>query len=242
VKDTLNFALRLTLFMILPATTGFVILGRPIVEVLFQHGKFSAEATALTTWALAAFSSGLLAYAGVKILAAGFYAHQTTRIPVAVASGCVALNIVLNISTLVARKKLSVLYPAWAPMLNGRVGVAGLALATSIASWVNVATLYVLLRRRLGTLGGGRILRTVLKSSVGCTAMGIFCWAVFRLPLARVAALALHERWVRGFELLLAITGGAGIYMFLAKFLRMEEWEPFWAQLVSRRTTLEVIE
>src|SRR6185436_14933078 len=107
VKDTLNFALRLTLFMILPATTGLILLGHPIVQILFQYGKFSTEATSVTTWALAAFSLGLFAYSSVKILAAAFYAYQTTRTPVIIASACVGLNVVLNVATLFARTHLS---------------------------------------------------------------------------------------------------------------------------------------
>src|SRR5262249_44818999 len=93
VKDTLNFALRLTLFMIMPAMTGLILVAHPIVQVLFQHGQFSPEATSITSWALAAFSLGLFAYAAVKILAAAFFAYQTTRVPVIIATGCVALNV-----------------------------------------------------------------------------------------------------------------------------------------------------
>jgi putative peptidoglycan lipid II flippase len=201
------------------------------VEVLFQYGKFSTEASALTTWALAAFCIGLFAYAAVKILAAAFYAYQTTRVPVIIASTCVGLNIALNIGTLMARHRLSLSHPEWADMLNGRIGVGCLALATSIASWVNAVSLLVLLRRKLGHLGGGRILRTALKSSVGCLAMGIFAWGVVHLKIASFGLLSDHVRIARGLELATAIAGGAFIYMLTAKLLRMEEWEPFLAQM-----------
>jgi len=240
VRDTLNFALRLTLFMILPATTGLIALGHPIVQLLFQYGRFSGEATAVTTWALAAFSLGLIAYSSVKILAAAFYAHQTTRVPVIVASSCVGLNIFLNLATLLARTKLSVLHPLWAPYLNRRIGVACHALATAIASWVNAGVLFVLLRRKLGLLGGRRILRTLLKSAVGCLAMGAFCWWVMGLGISAAGALGAYGRLARGVELLAAIAGGAGVYMLCAKLLRMEEWEPFWAQISTRRSTADV--
>lgn len=242
VKDTLNFSLRLTLFMILPATTGLLVLGHPIVQTLFQYGRFTTEASWVTTWALAAFSIGLFAYAAVKILAAAFYAHQTTRIPVTIASGCVALNIALNIATLLARKKLIILHPEWTEVLNGRGGVACLALATSIASWVNAAALFIFLRRKLGNLGGRRILRTIIKSSVGCLAMVAFCASVMNLRISEFAPLAGHLRMARAGELLMAIAGGAGIYMLAARLLRMEEWDPFWAQLSTRRPTADVPE
>jgi putative peptidoglycan lipid II flippase len=242
VKDTLNFALRLTLFMILPATTGLIVLGHPIVQTLFQYGKFSTEASWVTTWALVAFSIGLFAYSAVKILAATFYAYQTTRIPVMIASCCVGLNVVLNVATLLARKKLSLLHPEWATLLNGRVGVACLALATSIASWVNATTLFILLRRKLGPLGGGRVLRTAAKSSVGCVAMGFFAWGVMHLHITTLGPLVRYGRIARGIELVIAIAGGAGLYMLVAKSLHMEEWKPFWAQLSSRHAAVDVSE
>jgi putative peptidoglycan lipid II flippase len=239
VKDTLNFAIRLTLFMILPATTGLIILGHPIVQTLFQYGRFSNEASWLTTWALIAFSLGLFAYSSVKILAATFYAYQTTRIPVIVASSCVGLNVVLNIATLFARRKLSVLHPEWADMLNGRIGIACLALATSISAWVNATTLFILLRKKLGLLGGRRIFNTILKSGLGCGAMAFFCWGVMHLNLHELSFLARHGRVARGVELAVAIAGGSAIYLGLARLMRMEEWGPFWSMLTREHTTVD---
>lgn len=231
VKDTLNFSLRLTIFMIAPATTGLVALGHPIIRTLFQHGRFSADASLLTAWALIAFSMGLFAYAAVKILASAFYAFQTTRVPVMVASGCILFNIAMNLTLLWARRHFSLLHPSWAELLNGRVGVSCLALATAAAAWINAGALFVLLRRKIGLLGGRRILRTVAKSGVACVVMGLFCWGVMRARLSDVPLLAGHWRLARALELLLAIAGGAGVYLGAARLLRMEEWTPFWSQL-----------
>jgi putative peptidoglycan lipid II flippase len=236
VTDTLNFALRLTLFMIVPAMVGLIVLGHPIIQVLFQHGRFSDDATWLTTWALVAFSLGLFAYSAVKILAATFYAYQTTRIPVIVASCCVGLNIVLNIATLFARRKLSVLHPEWAELLNGRVGIACLALATSIAAWVNASTLFILLRKKLGLLGGRKIALTILKSGFAALVMGVYCWAVMHLNLG--VRITHTGRLVRGVELAIAIAGGSGIYLGLARAMRMAEWGPFWS-MIRRAHPLE---
>lgn len=235
VKETLNFALRLTLFMILPATVGLLVLGHPIVQVLFQYGKFSNEASWLTAWALAAFSFGLFAYAAVKILAAAFYAQQTTRVPVIIASGCVALNIVLNITALLARSSLSASHPEWTEALNGRWGVAALAMATSLASWVNAGVLFYLLRKRIGLLGGTRILRTMLKSATGCLAMAAFAWGFMRWDMIARFGLFDHERLARAIELALAIGGSTAIYMGMARLLQMEEWDPFWSMIRHKK-------
>jgi putative peptidoglycan lipid II flippase len=210
VKETLNFALRLTLFMILPATTGLLVLGHPIVAVLFQHGKFTSEATTLTAWALDFFSIGLFAYAAVKILASAFYAYQNTRVPVIIAGVCVALNVILNI-----------VFIKFTPM-----GVGGLALATAIASWVNALALFTLLRKKIGLLGGRRIFVTTAKSALGCMAMALFCrFAMHQSELLRPLTVRLS----------VAIAGGSGVYLLFAKLLRMEEWDPFWSQLSRRR-------
>jgi putative peptidoglycan lipid II flippase len=211
VKATLSFALRLTLFMILPAMTGLIVLGHPIVEVLFQHGRFTADATALTNWALLFFSLGLFAYAAVKILANAFYAFQETRVPVIIAGLCVGLNIVLNVIFI----------------KTTNMGVGGLALSTSIASWVNALCLFVMLRRKIGRLGGRKIAATLVKSVLGCLVMAAYCLFVMRAPGTPWLPLALR--------LAAAIAGGAAIYLAAARVLRMEEWEPFWAQIARRR-------
>lgn len=211
VKETLNFSLRLTLFMILPATAGLVVLGRPIVQVLFEHGQFTPEATRLTSGALLFFALGLCAYASVKILASAFYAFQNTKAPVQIATGSVLLNIVLSL------------------LLMRPMGVGGLALATTTASTVNALLLYWLLRKKIGLLGGRRILQTTWKALVGCAVMSLFCVLIIRAPIEPLLV-----------RLLVAIAGGAVIYLGTAKLLRMEEWVPFWSQL-SRRGPAEVI-
>ena len=207
VVETLNFALRLTLFMIVPAMTGLLILGHPIVQVLFQHGEFSSLATDLTTRALFFFSLGLFAYAAVKILASAFYAFQNTRVPVIIAGCCVLINIIMNL------------------LLMRPMGVGGLALSTATASWVNATALYIILRRQLGRLGGWKVVITFLKASVASAGMAVFCLftmhSIHRLPVALLLAVA--------------IFGGAAVYLAGARLLCMEEWDPFWAQLARRR-------
>ncbi|OGR89081.1 MAG: murein biosynthesis integral membrane protein MurJ [Elusimicrobia bacterium RIFCSPLOWO2_01_FULL_59_12] len=210
IKDTLNFSLRLTLFMIIPAMAGLMFLGAPIVKVLFEHGQFTPEATEMTSRAMLFFSLGLFAYAAVKILASAFYAHQNTRVPVAVAAVCVGLNIVLSLA------------------LMRRMGVGGLALATAVASWVNAALLFYLLRRKIGLLGGRRILTCLLKACAASLGMIGFCHLVMtaRGPFHLIVRLAV------------AIAGGGLVYLGLARGLRMEEWGPFWS-ILSRAHPVE---
>src|SRR5439155_3283119 len=96
MKNTLNFAARMILFITLPATVGLIILRREIIEVLFQHGDFDAASTALTAWALPFFALGLCAFSMVKIIVPAFYALEHTRTPLKMAFIGMFLNIALN--------------------------------------------------------------------------------------------------------------------------------------------------
>ncbi|MFP4560218.1 MAG: murein biosynthesis integral membrane protein MurJ [Thiohalorhabdus sp.] len=120
---TLDRALRMILTIGAPATAGLVLLGYPILATLFQYGEFDASATAATYWALAAYALGLMAFIGVKVLAPAFYSRQDTRTPVRIAVVALLANIVLNLA------------------LIGPLAHAGLALATSLASFLNAGLL-----------------------------------------------------------------------------------------------------
>lgn len=211
VKDTLNFSLRLVLFTIVPATLGLLTLSKPIVQALFQHGRFGLEGVEMTSDALFYYSLGLFSYSAVKILASAFYALQDTRTPVAVAAGAVILNAILNLA------------------LMRRMGVGGLALATSIASTLNAGTLYALLRRRIGRLATARVLTTLAQSVTASIPM------VFSTVFA-IAFLEDH-RYV---GLACAILIGVLVYAGFARLIKMEEWQPLWATLKRSSPTPDV--
>ncbi len=130
--------LALAAFMI-PATICMVLLARPVVEVLLARGAFTQQSTILTSSALAYYSAGLLFYGAVKITVPVFYAMKDTRTPVKIAVGCMGLNIILNVVFTIMFIRTGLAEP-----------LAGLALATSVASLVNFVILRITLRRRLG--------------------------------------------------------------------------------------------
>jgi len=130
--------LALTALMI-PATLCMVFLAEPIVRVILARGAFTEGSVALTSAALLFYSTGLVFYAGVKITAPVFYAMKDTKTPVKIAIGCMALNIVLNILF------------TWFFIRTGLfLPLAGLALASSVASITNLVLLRRALRTRLG--------------------------------------------------------------------------------------------
>jgi len=155
LKETLSFALRLTFFVILPAMVGLIVLGHPILHVLFERGAFSAQSTEKTNQALFYYSLGLLAFAGVRIVIPVFYSLQDTRTPVKTALISLGANAGLGVLLMF-------------PLKHG-----GLALATSLAAGINFTLLGILLRRKLGPLGAPRIYRSFLKNLAASVFMGL---------------------------------------------------------------------
>src|SRR5215510_3140940 len=164
LKATLNFAMRLILFITFPATLGLVLLSPQIIEVLFQHGDFNAASTALTAWALPFFAVGLSAFSMVKVIVPAFYALQDTRTPVKIAFIAMLLNIVLNIIFI-------------RPLRNG-----GPALATSLAAFFNSLSLLIIFCRRYGTIGGRTIVQSIRKFVVGSIALGVVGYIMIHWP------------------------------------------------------------
>jgi putative peptidoglycan lipid II flippase len=154
LRETALGAMRQVLFMALLASALLGWLSLPIVRALFERGRFSAAASALTSQALSYYALGLAAFAAAEILVRTFYAMQDTRTPVIVGIGAVAVNIALG----------------WA-LLHAGAGLGGLALAFSIANTLEAGLLLALLRRRLGRLGrafwraAGAMLLATLASS-----------------------------------------------------------------------------
>ncbi len=205
LKQTLNLSLRLILFTVLPAMAGLIVLGIPSVELLFEHGRFTHRETLLTNQALVAYCLGLPAFSTVKVLAGAFYSLKDTRTPVRVASWCLLINMAGNLAFM------------W------RWGVGGLAFATSLASVANAAVLLHMLRKRLGLLGGRRLLKTFLQSGLACVVMAL---------VAAGAAYGLEGSLF--WRVPLAVTGGAVTYWLLARAMRMEEYGHLRHLLASR--------
>jgi putative peptidoglycan lipid II flippase len=125
-----NRAIELTLAFALPAAFAMAVVPVPIITALFERGAFDATAAAATSAALVAYAIGLPAFVLVKALTPGFFARGDTATPVKIGLGVVALNLALNL------------------ILTRHFAHVGIALSTSIASWVNVAVLALLLMRR----------------------------------------------------------------------------------------------
>jgi putative peptidoglycan lipid II flippase len=199
--QTLGFSIRLILFITIPATVGLIILREPIINTLWERGEFLASTTEGTAIALLYYSIGLCAYSGIKIIVPAFYSLQDTKTPAKIGIYSMILNIFLNL------------------ILMGPLQHGGLALATSISALFNVALLIYYLRKRLGLMGGIKILRSTLKTTFAALTMGIITY------LGRENFYYVNDPLLsRMFVLTTCIFLGMLVYAVLSHFTRNEEW------------------
>ncbi|MFZ2097500.1 MAG: lipid II flippase MurJ, partial [Anaerolineales bacterium] len=163
------------LLLSIPASLGLILLRQPIVALMLQYGKFTAESTQLISWALLWYSAGLVGHCVVEILARAFYAMQDTKTPVLVGALAMGLNVVF-----------SILFSAWFARI-GWLPLGGLALANSLATGLEAGSLWVLMRRRLGGLEGQRVLKGTSQAVLAAAAMVLVLWGWLGLTHERQA-------------------------------------------------------
>ena len=201
LSDDFSFALRLLFFITIPAMAGLIALREPIVNILFQRGKFDYTATVGTAQALLFYSIGIWSIVGVRVVTASFYSMQDTRTPVKVALGALAVNVILSI------------------ILMNPLKHSGLALANSLASMVNFTVLFLFLRRKLHGIDSRRILYSFLKTILASSLMGIAGWALIHGKQWQLQG----GTFIKVFYLSGTIALSVIMYIFLSYAFRNEE-------------------
>ena len=194
LRRTIVFALENIFFVMLPTMIFLCLLSEPLIRVVFQRGAFDHASTLVTSSVLFFFSLGLMGYGGVKILASAFHAMQDTRTPVKVALLSLVINALLNVILMFPMK------------------LSGIALASAVASMVNLGILFMVLERRIGGLKGAFAEYFMKLFSAGLV-MGGFIWASWHL-LAAVPEV---------FRLVCVAVLGGGIYFAGAHAFGLEQ-------------------
>src|SRR5205085_8666564 len=146
-RAALAHAVRLVFLLTVPSAIGLFCLARPIIAVIYQHGRFSAEATNQTAAALQFYAIGLVAYSAVKVLAPAFYALDRRYLPMLISLFSILTNLVLN----------------WLFTFRLGLGHRGLALSVSLVAIINFLLLYIMMGRYAGGLETGLMIRTLAK-------------------------------------------------------------------------------
>ncbi len=181
-------------------------MARPILALLFQHGRFHAADTVATADALVMYCIGLPAFAAVGIFTRAFYAMGDTRTPVRATFVAVGVNLVLNLLFV-------------GPLVGLGLAHRGLALATSATALMNLTQLSWRLRTRLGSIDGGRMARSLARILAASAITAVLLW---------LALAALGDITARGVLVRVGVVTGGGVFslgvlVICLRILRVEE-------------------
>ena len=206
-------AAELAMLLCLPAAAALAVSAFPLVSALFQGGKFTTEDARLTALTLSIIVLGLPAYVLVKVLTPGFYARQDTATPVKVAVLVLVATVVLNF------------------LLIPPFGIAGLASAIAICSWLNCTILYVILHRRGHFRIEGWLASRIVRQLIAAGAM-VAALIAIRMGLAGWFSGSLGHRLT---GVIAIVGGGMAVYFPLVWILGGTDREELRSLLRRRR-------
>jgi putative peptidoglycan lipid II flippase len=212
MRASLAVTLRSVLFLAVPASIGLILLRRPLIVFLFQHGIFDSHSTDMVSWALLFYAAGLVAHSVVEIVSRAFYALHDTRTPVMVGVVAMSINVGLSFG-------FSALFASLGWMPHG-----GLALANTTATFLEMGALLVLMRRKLEGLQERRVWAGFGQAALGTLVMG--------LVISGWLAVTSGQH-----ELITAVGGvvlGGGIYALMTMLMRVPELVSLWGAVRKR--------
>jgi putative peptidoglycan lipid II flippase len=197
----------------LPSIAGLIALREPMISLLLERGQFDQFAVLMTSDALLYYSSGIWATAAVSIVVRVFYSLNDSGIPVTAAVISILANIFISVILMVPMKH------------------SGLALATSIASTINLAILVYMLRKKLGSLGWRNIIFSTGKTIIISLIMGFFVWgaAIYAIPPEK------GSRTILLIRVFVCIGIGLMSFVGLSIVLKMEELKDVFAILRRKK-------
>lgn len=214
LKETLSFTLRLVSFISIPAMVGLIALKTPIINLLFQRGIFDYLATEMTAKALLCYSVGLWAIAGARTLAPAFYSLQDTWTPLKIALICMLANVILI-----------AVFISFTPLKH-----AGLALATSLSSMLNLILLFWKLSPRLGGIDIKKTIQSFLRILLCSLPMGIAAYFICSLGNWTRTGYVIEKVLLLG----VGIVVGLGVYLVCSYLMKNEEMH-FLLKVVKRK-------
>lgn len=222
-RDTVSSSMNLVFLMTLPSACGLIVLGEPIIKLIYERGKFDATATSMTAMALIGYSIGLTGYAAIKILSPAFYALNDAKTPMVIAIASIAVNF---IGSYFLREWLS--HYGVTPATPHGYGHVGVAMATSIVALVNFFALALIMRKRIKRLNGRDILFSFLKIATASAVLSVVCYASYHYLYDRYGAPSFTLKLADAF---VPIALGGAAFVIAAKLLRVSELEQAFATI-----------
>jgi putative peptidoglycan lipid II flippase len=215
-RRLLSQGIRATAAIVIPAALGYLVLARPIVRLLLEHGPVTTpESGNLVSDVLVAFSVGLFPFSAFQLLLRAYYAMQNTRTPALVNLAAVAINVAADL----------VLF------FGLDLGVQGLALGHAISYGFGSVALLLLIRRRLRGIDGARVLGTVGRTLLAGAATAATAWLVARWLGTTIGTATLTDQSLQVFT---AIASGLVVFVAASTVMRIEEVDAVRRHLVAR--------
>lgn len=203
-RGALSHAIRLVMLLTIPSAIGLFILAKPIISLIYEHGRFDAFATEQTALALRCYAVGLVAYSADKVLAPAFYALDKRHLPMFVAFISIAVNFCLN----------------YYFTFQLDLGHSGLALSTSLVAFSNFLMLYTMMRRYTGRLETGAMIKTLAKLLVAGALLAAICLLAQQFIFLSPVGMSV---WRKLFGVLLTIAVGGATFFGAAYLLHVAE-------------------
>ncbi|MBK8810017.1 MAG: murein biosynthesis integral membrane protein MurJ [Acidobacteria bacterium] len=225
-RSTLSDAVKLIFLLTIPSACGLIVLGEPIIRLIYEGGRFGAADTNMTAWALSAYSVGLAGYAAIKVLSPSFYALDDAKTPMYVSLASIVVHVGTSYGMMRLLSTVGV-----TPERPGGFGHVGVALATSLVALINFLALSLLMRRRIQRLNGREIFVSFVKIAIASTAMSAVAYGAYFILHAQFGGAGLIFKLIECFVPI----GLAGIVFFVtAKFLRISEVDKIYGA-ISRK-------
>ena len=200
MSETVNYYLRLNLFIAVPAALGLFFLARPIVEVLFMRGQFNSADAEATATVLRVYAWLLVAMSSVRVLVPAYYAIQNTKLPAVASTASLVLHILL------------------APELMKTWGLEGLVISSFVSATVNMSLLLVCYRKYIGEFDFSKLIQQVFKFTIAGLVMAVTLQIYG--PLQKQMGEVLMAKIVL---LAIVIALGAATYLGMSWVLKIEE-------------------
>ena len=201
LKESFSLGFREIGYIMIPASLGIIILSSPIIKILFERYQFTTADTAKVAHILIFHSSGLLFFGLLMILNRMFYSFKNVRTPLKVAIASIGINFLLD----------------W--VLVKFLNVSGVALSTSIVGAINVIVLLIILRKKIGYLGGKKIILSYLKIIAASAIMSVIIYYLWKFLSAYFSS----GTFMLLLLLAIIIIAGGGVYVLLTYLFKMEE-------------------
>ncbi len=225
-RSTLSDAMKLVFLLAIPSACGLIVLGEPIISLIYQRGEFTAFDTNMTAWALTAYSIGLAGYAAIKVLSPAFYALDDAKTPMYLSLASILVHVPTSFGMMQLLSTVGV-----SPERPNGFGHVGVALATSVVSIVTLVVLGIFMRRKINRLNGRDMMSAFVRIVIASAAMSAVAYFSYRLLTGYLGAKVFSTRLL---EVFVPMAAAGVTFLVAAKLLRISELEKLYGVLTRR--------